>query len=263
MAAWHPALAGFDRNAGAYERGRPGYPPEAVRFLAERLGLGPGRRAVDLAAGTGKMTRALRATGSRVLAVEPTRGMREEFRRVLGPDDLVAGSAEALPIASGRVDAVVVAQAFHWFDGPRALREVARVVRPGGGIALVWNLRDESVGWVRRLGELVEARGGPIPRYRTGAWRAAFETAASRAAFTPLERAEFPLLQRAPVETVVDRFVSVSSISTLGPADRDAVAAGIRSVLAEDPATAGLSEVEIPYRTEVYLARRRDGPAPG
>ena len=255
MTARHPALVGFDRAADAYERGRPEYPAEAVRLLVARLGLGPGRWAMDLAAGTGKMTRALLASGARVVAVEPTRGMRAVFRRLLPRADLLAAPAEALPVRTGRLDAVVVAQAFHWFAGPVALAEIRRVLVPGGGLGIVWNTRDVSVPWVRRVSELLEEPTAGIPRAASGAWKAAFATDGARAAFSPLERAEFPFAQRAAPETVVDRFLSVSAVAALGEAERTRFASAIRAVLDSDPATRGRPELEIPYRTEVYWCR--------
>ncbi len=257
----HPAIAGFERNAEAYERGRPEYPAGAVDELAARTGIGPGRTVLDLAAGTGKMTGALRATGARVVAAELTRGMRAVFFGRFGSRDLVAARAEALPFGDGAFDAVVVAQAFHWFAGPPALDEIARVLRPGGGLGLVWNRRDESVAWVRRLGALVDRHAGSMPRARPSAWRPAFRTPAAREQFTALRRAEFCMVQPASPATVVDRFVSVSVIGTLPRETRDAFAGAVRAVLEDDPATRGRATVEIPYRTEIYWCRRRRGSA--
>ena len=131
-------LAGYARSAAAYERGRPGYPPAAVDFLAARLRLGPGRTVVDLAAGTGKLTRPLLATGAQVVAVEPVAEMRAALPAGARAVD---GTAEAMPLSAGSADAVAVAQAFHWFDGDAALAEIHRVLRPGCSLALVWNRR--------------------------------------------------------------------------------------------------------------------------
>ena len=133
----HPAAAaGFGRSAEAYERGRPGYPDAAVDRLVAAL---PGRRVVDLAAGTGKLTRALVARGCDVVAVEPVAEMRA---LIAPPARAVEGVAEATGLPDASADAVTVAQAFHWFDGPRALAEIHRVLRPGGVLALIWNRRD-------------------------------------------------------------------------------------------------------------------------
>ncbi|TMM16368.1 MAG: endonuclease III, partial [Actinobacteria bacterium] len=130
---------GFGLAADAYERGRPDYPADALAFLVERLDLRPGRTVADLAAGTGKLTRLLAPTGADVIAVEPIAEMRAKIEgaRVLD------GAAEAIPLADASVDAVTVAQAFHWFRAGEALVEIHRVLRPGGGLALVWNVRDE------------------------------------------------------------------------------------------------------------------------
>lgn len=128
----HPAAArGFSRSSALYERARPGYPPAAVAWLAECLGIGPGAAVLDLAAGTGRLTRLLATTGADVVAVEPV----AEMRAAIGSGAL-AGTAEAIPVADGRVDAVTVGEAFHWFDGLRALAEIHRVLRPGGRLGL-------------------------------------------------------------------------------------------------------------------------------
>jgi len=126
------AAVGFDVGAEAYERGRPGFSPEAVERLARELGIEPGRTVVDLAAGTGKLTRMLVPSGARLLAVEPVEGMRRQFVHLVPGVPVVAGVAESLPLRAGSVDAVAVAQAFHWFDAGAALRDLHRVLRPGG-----------------------------------------------------------------------------------------------------------------------------------
>ncbi|MEZ5101617.1 MAG: class I SAM-dependent methyltransferase [Thermoleophilia bacterium] len=139
--------ASFAEAAGGYERARPGYPADAARWLA-----GSARADVlDLGAGTGKLTRALVALGHRVVAVDPLAEMLAELRAAVPDVPTLVGSGEAIPLADASLDVVAVAQAFHWFDHPRALPEIARVLRPGGALALVWNRRDESVPWVAEL----------------------------------------------------------------------------------------------------------------
>ena len=135
------ASPSFARSAAQYERARPGYAPEAVAFLVERLGLGPGRVVVDLAAGTGKLARQLVPSGARVVAVEPLAEMRSLIPAGI---EVLDGTAEAIPLPDASADAVTVAQAFHWFDAEAALREIERVLRPGGLLALVSNRRDPS-----------------------------------------------------------------------------------------------------------------------
>jgi ubiquinone/menaquinone biosynthesis C-methylase UbiE len=118
----HPATTGFSAAADAYERGRPGYPEEAMAWVAERLGLGPGRDVLDLAAGTGKLTRALVPFGARVIAVEPIDEMREHLFAALPDIEAFDGTAESIPLPEGSVDAVTCGQAFHWFRVEQALR---------------------------------------------------------------------------------------------------------------------------------------------
>jgi ubiquinone/menaquinone biosynthesis C-methylase UbiE len=142
------AAAGFAVGAGAYVTGRPDYPPEAAQWLREVLGLGPGKTVLDLGAGTGKFIRYLKDTGARVVAVEPVDAMRAELSRRHHDVDALAGTAEAIPLPDASLDAVVCAQAFHWFATTRALPEIRRVLRVGGMLGLIWNVRDESVPWV-------------------------------------------------------------------------------------------------------------------
>jgi ubiquinone/menaquinone biosynthesis C-methylase UbiE len=141
----------FGEEAAAYERGRPSYPPEAIDWL-----LPPGARDVlDLGAGTGKLTVRLVERGLDVVAVDPIPEMLEVLRRSLPDTPALLGSAEEIPLPDASVDSVLVAQAWHWFDPERAVSEVARVLRPGGRIGLVWNVRDERSGWVKDLGRII------------------------------------------------------------------------------------------------------------
>ena len=144
----------FETVAEQYERARPLYADEAVAWAAERLGIGPGSRVLDLAAGTGKLTRQVAALGADVVAVEPGDEMRSVLQRVLPRVEVLAGRAEEIPLPDASVDAITVGQAFHWFDREPALREMRRVVRPGGGFALLWNRWDADdplLGAVDRL----------------------------------------------------------------------------------------------------------------
>ncbi len=250
----HPHVRGFDRAAERYERSRPGYPPAAIRYLAQQLRFGPGRTIVELGSGTGKLTRSLVGTGAAVVAVEPTEGMRRVFRRELADTVVLAGTAEAIPLPDGFADAVVVGQAFHWFRVGPALHEIARVLVPGGGLGLLWNVRDESRPYARRLSELIDRFGGRVAHARELRWLGPFRR--SRAGFGALRRRTFRHAVRMSPARTVERVLSVSAISVLAPARQQEVARAVRRILAEDPATAGRRPVRMPYLTEVYVARR-------
>src|SRR5579875_2254998 len=150
------AAQSFGGVADVYERARPSYPAEAVDWLVPAAA----RRVADVGAGTGKFTRGLTGRGFEVIAIEPSAGMRAELARVLPDVTLLAGSAEDIPVESGTLDAVLLAQAWHWVDRTRAVPEVARVLAPGGRLGLVWNIRDERVDWVLRLSEILAGLGG-------------------------------------------------------------------------------------------------------
>lgn len=251
----HPAVRGFERAAETYERGRPDYPRAAVRCLVRELGLGPRRTVVELGSGTGKLTRALRPTGAAVVAVEPTPGMRRVFERELPSVAVLDGVAEAIPLPDAFADAVVSAQAFHWFRGGPALREIARVLRPGGGLGLLWNVREEPFPFTRRLSAVIDRYGGTAPHYREKRWMAAFARRPRR--FAPLRQRSFRHHQLATPAAVVRRVLSISFVAALPLREQRAVGREVRAILAGDPATAGRAVVDLPYRTDVYVTHRR------
>jgi SAM-dependent methyltransferase len=233
------AAAGFAARAEDYERGRPGYPEAAIAALPVEAG----STVVDLAAGTGKLSRPLAALGARVIAVEPI----AEMRALIGPPiEVLEGTAEAIPVANGIADAVTVAQAFHWFDGDRALAEIHRVLRPGGGLALIWNRRQEDDALTAAVEEIIGPYRGDTPHERTGRWRDAFDRTEL---FGPLERRQFAHNQRLDAELIAMRFGSVSFIASLPEAERSDVLERLRALAADGPA-------EVHYRTELYVCRR-------
>lgn len=165
----------FGTAAHDYERGRPGYPPEAIDALVRDLCLERRSVVVDLAAGTGKLTRDLTRRFDAVIAIEPLAEMRQQLARTAPAAKVLDGTAERVPLPDASADAVFVAQAFHWFDGRRALDEIARVLRPGGGLALLWNTtpweRRESA-WFARLDDALERSRADLSamrRHGTGA----------------------------------------------------------------------------------------------
>jgi SAM-dependent methyltransferase len=245
----HPVVPAFGLAAEEYERGRPEYPEEVGEILAEQLGLGPGALACDLAAGTGKLTRLLVDLECGVVAVEPVEGMRAELARVLPEVDIRAGAAEAIPIDDASVDAVTVGQAFHWFDAPVALAEVHRVLKPAGGLAMVWNMRDEDTPWVAEMSRIIDWPKRTASRYQTVDWPA--EVAAS-GRFTPLEHAEIDWEQSMTRRLLDDRVRSISYIAAAPPAERDRLAGEVLALVddLEEP-------FPMPYRTHVYWCHRR------
>jgi SAM-dependent methyltransferase len=248
------AAVGFGSSAGAYERARPTYPPAAVTWLTDALALREGTTVVDVAAGTGKFTRLLVASGAAVLAIEPVGGMREQLVVSVPGVPALGAVAEALPFRSGSLDAITVAQAIHWFDRAHALAELHRVLRPGGRLGVIGNHRDRSVPWVDTVWTRVDKIERDAP------WRgdkeAQVDLFRDQPWFTPPVAASFPNEQRLTPAQVVDRVRSISHVGALAPDEQRAFLDGIRQMLATDPATAGAAELTLPYRTDVCWATR-------
>ena len=231
----------FGVVAGAYERGRPGYPPDAIHWLTGE----PPLDVVDLAAGTGKLTRGIVALGHRVTAVEPLDEMRAQLvEAVPGIVDALKGTAESMPLPDESADVVTIAQAFHWFDHERAVPEIARVLRPAGRIAIVWNVRDDRLPWMRRLSELIEAEG-----LDEEVWPSEIGTA-----FAPLERATFAFEQPIDRQLLLDLVASRSQTVVMPEDERIELLAAVSALYDEE--AAGGSPVVMPYRTECFRALR-------
>jgi SAM-dependent methyltransferase len=240
----------FGGAAATYERGRPPYPPEALDWL---LPAGA-RRVLDLGAGTGKLTRELVGRGLDVVAVEPLDGMRAELSRVLPDTPVLDGSAEHIPLPDGSVDAVLAAQAWHWVTPERAAPEVARVLRPGGTLGLVWNERDEREPWVSRLNQIVEEQGC---KKQADELRARNDNNNPRVGppFGPLERHLVEWVHHSSVPEVVDMIASRSYVILLPPERREALLADVRHLLESDPALAGPPGIALPYVTWCWRTR--------
>lgn len=252
----HAAAAlGFAAATERYERGRPTYPADAVAYLVDALAIAPGRTVLELGAGTGKFTSLIAATGARIVAVEPVAEMRAALERNHPSVEILDATAEAIPLHDATVDAVVVAQAFHWFDADRALREIRRVLRPGERLGLIWNVRDETPAWSRRLTEIFDRLSGDdAPRYRRGRWRDAF---ARSDAFTPLERHAFEHVHALDRDGFLDRVLSVSYVA-IAPADvQQRVVREVNELLDTDPDLVGRARLEMPYRTDVFVCSAR------
>jgi SAM-dependent methyltransferase len=252
MSIHSTAAAGFSADATRYSRGRPGYPTEVDGWLRDMLQLAPGKTVVDLGAGTGKFTRRLVATGARTIAVEPVAAMRATLAE-LSAIETLEGSATAIPMADASVDAIVCAQAFHWFATREALAEMHRVLKPGGTLGLIWNSKDDSLGWVKRFFAIIEPYEGDAPRFHNRKWREVFPAPG----FAPLVEERFRNDHVGPPEAViVDRMLSVSFIASLPDEERNAVADKLRAFAASEPELAGKAEISVPYFTFAFSAKR-------
>jgi ubiquinone/menaquinone biosynthesis C-methylase UbiE len=254
MAIHESAARGFAAGADAYERGRPEYAPEAIAALVRELAIKPGSRVLDLAAGTGKLTCQLVPTGAEIVAVEPIAEMRAKLVAALPAVEALEGTAERIPLPNHSVDAIVVGQAFHWFDGVDALSEIHRVLEPTGTLGLIWQARDPSRPWVARLDEIIDKHAGTEPRFKSGAWRAAFR---ATTLFEPLAEATFEYLHRGDLDTIVDRVASISYIAAMDEDRRRTVLDEVRDLLATDPDTATAAAIDLPYLAHVYWTRPR------
>ena len=227
-----------------YERARPSYPQDAIDWLIGETGLGPGKTAVDLGAGTGKLTRLLIPSGARVVAVEP---IAEMAAHIAGAE-VLDGTAEEIPLADGTADVVTVAQAFHWFDHDRALPEIHRVLRDGGSLVLVWNMRDLDDPVQRGVEQLLRPLREEAPAQLLGAWR---EPLRRSPLFGSSVKREFGYEQRFTTDDLCDRVASTSFVAAMSPVDREEILVRVRAL------TYGIEEpFPFPYKTEVEIVPR-------
>jgi SAM-dependent methyltransferase len=250
MSVHETARRGFASAAEVYEQSRPGYPGEAVEWLATELGLGPGRTVVDLAAGTGKLTRLLTPTGATVIAVEPVDEMRTALHHTTPDAGARRGTAERTGLPNASADAVTVAQAFHWFDGRAALAEIHRILRPTGRLALVWNVRDLDHPTQRAVEELFAPYRRDTPSHRSGRWRRALD---ETALFRPAARREFPNVQLLDADSLVRRVASTSFVAELPQDEHARVLERSRAIATRLP-----ERFDFPYTTEIELFDRAD-----
>lgn len=234
MTEAHDRSLSFGAEAAAYERGRPSYPPEAIDWL-----LPPGARDVlDLGAGTGKLTTRLVERGLDVVAVDPIAEMLEVLRTSLPRTPALLGTAEDIPLDDNSMDAVLVAQAWHWFDPARAIPEVARVLRPGGRLGLVWNTRDERLGWVKDLGRIIGHEDDPFNH-----------TVTLPPPFTDVARHQVEWTNYLTPQALIDLVASRSYCITSPAAVRTRTLHQVRELLATHPALAHATGVALPYVT--------------
>ncbi|WP_433127626.1 class I SAM-dependent methyltransferase [Micromonospora sp. CA-240977] len=242
----HTQALSFGAAAAEYDRFRPRYPVEAVRWALD--GLGGSAWVVDLGAGTGILTRGVLALGHQVTPVEPDPGMRAQLDAATPGTRSLAGGAESLPLPDGVADAVVVGQAYHWFDRELAHAEIARVLRPGGTFAPIWNLRDDRVGWVAELGRIAhlgDNAGNVVERYTDFG-----------PAFGSIELGEFTHHTALTSDELIAMLHTRSYWLTASAERRETIDRQLRELFATHPDLAGRATVELPYRTIVLRARR-------
>lgn len=251
-----PHATAFGAAAAAYAAHRPDYAEAAVRWALE---LAPGTRVLDLGAGTGKLTGTLVALGLDVVAVEPDPAMLAELHRAL-PDVLGStGSAEAIPVADGSVDAVLAGNALHWFDMAVAGPEIARVLAPGGVLAGLWNVLDDRVEWIAEL-QRVAGPAAIGPRDTFSSWRAAtaklhLPAGDGPARFGAPEQAEFPHVQPRTADTLVDTLGTRAGVLVMPEPERQGLLDRIRSLLTSRPETAE-GEFGLPMLTGVLRVQQ-------
>lgn len=243
----------LEAQAAAYVRGRPDYPREIEGWMRGQLGLGPGKAAVDLGSGTGKFLPRLKATGARVIAIEPWAQMRAHLV-ALHPDvETRVGRAQAMPLADGSVDAVICAASFHLFATAEALNEIRRVLKPDGALGLVWNMRDKSVPWVASIIEIMAPHDPGNISFEAREWKMLFPTPG----FSPLQEQTFPNPQTgAPENIIIDRVLSVGAIARLPQEVRDDIVARLWDLIASTPELAGKRPVTYPNTTYAYSCRK-------
>jgi SAM-dependent methyltransferase len=233
----------FGAAADAYDRARPSYPVEAV---TDALGPPP-QHILDLGAGTGKLTRVVLAAGFDVVAVDPDNGMLEVLGRSAPQVDRRQGSAEAIPADDGSFDAIVAGQAFHWFDVATAGPEMVRVLRPGGLVALLWNIRAAGAqDWIAAYDELVHMVHNPSDDE---------EPPVLGPLFTPPQVRWYEHEQRITVDDLVALAESRSYVITAAPADRERILSGVRDLGERTLAATGEDTLRLPYRLQVWTAR--------
>lgn len=244
----HPLAEHFASVADAYERGRPEYPLAAIGAVTAELRTPPGAPVLDLGAGTGKVSRALLAAGFDVIAVEPHRALREVLAAGIGPERVLDGRAEAIPLAESSVDGVTAGDSFHWFDPATALPEIRRVLRPSGGLAVLSTVPDWSgASWAHELGALVQSHRPEHPYFDGAPWQQAVRAAGG---WSKPQQMRLTTTRPASPETILAHLASMSWMAAMPDEEREAALARMREIIA-----AGDTPEELPVHFLIGFAR--------
>ena len=245
------AFSGYLQAADVYAKGRPGYPPEVDKWLRNVIKVGHGSVVLDLGAGTGKFTQHLLDLEAKVIAVEPVQALLDKFKARYPQVPAYLAAAEALPgeIRDQSIDVVICAHAFHWFANKEAMAEIHRVLKPGGRLVMLWNLRDTREPWVAEVAGIVSAEAGDSPRYYSQEWRKVFPYGK----FTPLLEQHFAHLHTGtPQDVIVNRVKSISFIAAKPAAEQTTILDKVRDLIANHTDLQGKEKVSVPYDTAAF-----------
>lgn len=253
-ATFQEMLASYDGAASAYREGRPPYPAEGIRHLVHALEIRHGKHVVDLGSGTGKLTEALLYTKTTLTAIEPSPGMREVFRTFFPNITLMDGHAENIPLPDISVDVIVVGTAFHNFNNKPALQEISRILKPGGGFGLVWNVLDISETWVCELRELrKEFFTQNLIKSHSMDWKNIFH---GQKIFTNLEHRKVSFTYLGTVEIVIQRLLSERLVAALSVQQQNDFVLAVCKLLKTSREKARTKKILIPYQTELYWCHK-------
>jgi len=259
----HSVATNFNKQVDAYEAARPTYPRHLVELVLNKNGIKEGSVVLDLAAGNGKLTRILAEFKLNLVAVEPVEGMRNGFTKVLPNIPIQPGTASSIPFPDAHFDTVFVGQAFHWFAKLESLREIRRVLKPGGALILIWNNDKFQPGpWFQSLIQMYLKYEGDAPQYHKGKWREPFEDPLASKLFTPLQDAHDHWTMKSDLDLIWLRILSRSYISALDKEIQDSLKKDTVTFLRENvpefnPNLGGKdsNQVEIPMVTDVFWCK--------